>query len=247
MPRSTSLPPTLPPARAAAPHAGPGRASAIVLLGASAFLAGGRPADAQLPLLPVLQSGFVRPGTAVALNYGSTEGGNALAVAGAWTPRWRFTVSGAIGMATADGDGERRTAGGVRLAVPVRTPWTAQPAAAFGIAAFVGAGGISLDEGSVVQVPAGVGVSYRRALGDARAIALFATPFYSFTRVSGAAEGTVLEDDARSQLFRASVGADLLVARQIGLTAGYEFGQTADAGRAGAKGGIFGVGLTYAF
>lgn len=144
------------------------------------------PAAAQMPGLALLQNGFVRPGAAVAANYGTGDAANVLGVAAAWTPgAGRFQLSAGVGAYQVDGIDGRKTSGGLRVALPVRTPWTRDPASALGVAGFIGVGGASLDAGTLVQVPIGVGVGYRRALGADRAVSVFATPFYQFTRVSG--------------------------------------------------------------
>jgi hypothetical protein len=46
---------------------------------------------------------------------------------------------------------------------------------------------------------------------------------------------------------RASFGVDVAVVPSLGITVGYELGQTADADEPGATGGTFGVGISYAF
>ena len=141
--------------------------------------------------------------------------------------------------------GARRTTAGLRAAVPIRTRWTGQPASAFGLAVFAGAGGSSVADGGVVQVPAGVGVGYRRRIGETRAIALFVTPSYTWTRLTGGdlPEGVTGE----SNLFRTSVGGDLVITDRLGVTAGFEIGATAGAVAPEAAGGIFGVGASWVF
>jgi hypothetical protein len=109
-----------------------------------------------------------------------------------------------------------------------------------GIGAFAGVGGASQDEGSLLNVPAGASVSFRTRLGERRGISFYAAPFYSWTRVS-------IEDESINKaLFRASFGVDVAVVPSLGLTVGYELGQTADEGEPGATGGTFGVGISYA-
>ena len=202
-------------------------------------------AGAQMPGVPTLQSGFVRPGASAGVNYATGKDVDVIGAAGAWTPASaRFQLSVGVGLLSPE-VGARRTTAGLRAAVPIRTRWTGQPASAFGLAVFAGAGGSSLAEGGVVQVPAGVGVGYRRRIGETRAIALFATPSYTWTRRTG----SDLPEGARteSNLFRTAVGGDLVITDRLGVTAGFEFGATAGAGAPGAAGGIFGVGASWVF
>ena len=126
--------------------------------------------------------------------------------------------------------------------MPIRTRWTNQPTSSFGAVGFLGVGGLRLDGGSVVQVPAGVGLGYRRRLGETRAVAVSATPFFAWYRVTESGTG---EDD--SNLFRTTLAADLLVTRSIGVTAAYELGATAGEGAPGPTGGLLGIGLSYTF
>jgi hypothetical protein len=207
------------------------------------------PAGAQMPGVPVLQNGFVRPGAAAALNYGTAEGADVLALAGAWTPAsGRFQLSLGLGLLSPE-VGDRGTTTGVRAAVPIGTPWTGRPSSAFGLAVFAGVGGTRITAGGdaqgIVQVPAGIGVGYRRRIGETRALALFLTPSYTWTRRTGADAADGLGDE--SNLFRTAIGGDLVVTDRIGVTAGYEFGATAGSGAPGATGGIFGLGVSYIF
>lgn len=213
-------------------------------------MAAGAPvAAAQLPTLPVLQNGFVRPGWGVAANIGSADESLTLAAAAAWAPASaRFQVSGGAGIVQPDGDGGSHAAAGLRVAVPIPTPWTGRPESRLGLTAFAG-GGLARWEGDAgeVRIPVGVGIGYRMPLGDTRALSVFATPFYSWSRATGEA-ADALDEDARSgSLFRASVGAEALVSNRIGVTLGYEFGSNAGDGRPGPSGGIFGAGVSYIF
>jgi len=82
---------------------------------------------------------------------------------------------------------------------------------------------------------------YRRALGSSgRAISGYVSPFYSW--------GRVRENGQTSThgLFRVSIGVDAAVLPQVGVTVGYETGAKAGVGEAGATGGIFGLGVSYA-
>lgn len=206
------------------------------------------PAAAQLPGLPVLQNGFVRPGWAVAANGGSSDAVSAAAIAAAWTPSSaRYQVNVGAGILEPDGDVESGTSGGVRLAVPIGTPWTGRPTSAFGLAAFVGTGYSRFEEAGELRLPIGVGLGYRRRLGETRAISAFVTPFYSWVRRTGELPEGVPDERQDSNLVRASVGAEALVTARLGVTIGYEFGATAGEGRPGPTGGILGGGLSYIF
>ena len=223
------------------------RAGALVVAVLAAPAAA--PAAAQMPGVPLLQNGFVRPGAAVAANYGVGDGTDLFGAAAAWTPgSARFQVSAGVGSHGLDGVDGRKTTGGLRGALPISTPWTRGEGSPVGITGFVGVGGASLDEGTLVQVPLGVGVGYRRRLGADRAVSVFATPFYQWTRVTGVEPVPGAEDaELDSSLFRVSLGAEALLTRRIGVTVGYELGTTADAGRPGPTGGIFGAGLAFGF
>ena len=227
-------------ARAAAATA----AAAMVLLPAASVVG-------QMPGVPVLQNGFVRPGVAVAANYATAEGSDVLGAAAAWTPgSARFQLSGgvgALGLDAAGGGDGRRTTGGVRVALPISTPWTRSPASAVGVTGFVGVGGARLAEGSLVHVPLGLGVGYRRAIGETRAVSVFATPFYLYVRQTGVEVPEGSEAELQSSLFRISLGGEVLLTRRIGVTLGYELGSTTSEGRPGPSGGVFGVGAAYAF
>lgn len=222
------------------------RLAALCAGGAAAAAAA--PAAAQMPGVPLLQNGFVRPGAAAAVNYGTGDGIDVFGAAGAWTPASaRFQISAGVGSLGLDGVDGRKTSGGLRATLPVSTPWTRAPDSPIGITGFIGVGGASLDEGTLVQVPLGVGIGYRRRVGANRVVSVFATPFYQWTRVSGVEAVEGAEQELDSSLFRVSLGAEALLTRRIGVTLGYELGTTADDGRPGPSGGIFGAGLAFAF
>jgi hypothetical protein len=205
-------------------------------------------AGAQLPGLPVLQNGFVRPGWAIAANVGSSDDALALAAAGAWTPgSARFQVNAAAGVLQPEGDGDSQSAAGLRVAVPIGTPWTGQPTSALGLAVFAGAGYARQEDIGTVQIPVGVGLGYRRRLGATRAVSAFLTPYYALARRTGDLPEGVDDELTTSHLFRASVGAEALVTARIGVSLGYDFGGAADEGKPGPAGGIFGAGLSYIF
>lgn len=194
-------------------------------------------AGAQLPGVPVLQNAFANAGLAIAVNYGHAEESQAYAGAIGWAPgSARFQVTGGFGIIDPD-IGSRLSAWGARVSAPI----TSMMEGKFGIGAFAGVGGASRDSVSMLHVPAGASVSYRARLGERRGISFYATPFYSWTRV----KFDDVSDNAG--LVRVSVGVDLAIVPSLGITAGYEFGQTADETEPGATGGVFGVGITYAF
>lgn len=186
---------------------------------------------------PVLQNAFSNPGITVAANYGGSSDHTTFAGAAAWAPgsaRWQFSAGAGV-ITPKDGDTELNIGG--RLAVPVKTFGSTK---AFGVAVFAGAGGAKIGLTHVLQVPVGVGLGYRRALGATRGISLYATPFYSWTQSDSVAT-------ERSGLVRASIGVDVSLTRSIGATAGFESGAKAREGKAGATGSLWGVGVSYAF
>ena len=193
---------------------------------------------AQMPTVPVLQNGFSSTGMTLAVNYGSGGGSTAYAAAVAWGPAsGRFMVSGALGGVRPD-TGSTWTGYGVRASIPLYASATGQ----FGVALFGGVGGASRDTTSLVRVPVGVGAGYRFPIGETRSISAYASPFFVWSRLS--------ERGARAQAdnkMRGSVAADLVLTRNIGLTAGYEFGGKSSGGALGAGSGLFGAAVSYAF
>lgn len=206
---------------------------ALVVAGAL----GGSPADAQMLGAPVLQNAFSNPGITVAANYGGGSDYATFAAAGAWAPgsaRWQFSAGAGV-ISPKDGDGALNIGG--RLAVPIKTFGSTK---AFGVSVFAGAGGAKIGDERLLQVPMGLGLGYRRALGATRGISLFATPFYSLSQSDSAG----IE---RSGLVRGSIGMDVSLTRSIGATVGFETGAKARVGEAGATGSLWGVGVSYAF
>lgn len=210
------------------------RAAALV----SAIVAGSRAAPAQMPTIPLLQNGFAGGGMTLAVNYGSTSGSSAYALAAGWGPsNARFQVSGAIGGVRPD-TGSTWTGYGFRAAVPLY----ARPNDRLGIALFAGVGGASHDTTSIVRVPVGVGVGTRFWIGETRSISAYASPFFVWSRVSE--KGTRAQGD---NALRTSIAADLVISRNFGITAGYEFGGGADRTTLGGANGVFGAAVSYAF
>ena len=208
---------------------------------AIAVIGSGLPArdlDAQMPSVPVLQNGFVSSGMTLAINYGSASGSNAYAMAAGWGPaNGRFQLSGAIGGVRPD-TGGTWTGYGVRASVPLYSG----AADRFGVALFAGVGGARRDTTSTVRVPVGVGAGYRFGLGATRSVAAYASPFFVWSRLS--------ERGARAQAdnaMRGSVAVDLVLTRNVGLTAGYEFGSGKSASSLSGSSGLFGAAASYAF
>jgi hypothetical protein len=111
----------------------------------------------------------------------------------------------------------------------------------FGVAPFVGMGGANFDGVNDWQIPLGISAGYRRALGTSgRGISAYVSPFFTWARVR---ENSQTETHG---LFRVSIGVDAAVLPQVGVTVGYETGQKAPEDKPGVRGGIFGVGVSYA-
>lgn len=193
---------------------------------------------AQMPTVPVLQNGFASRGMTLALNYGSGTGTDAYAIAAGWAPAsQRFQISGAIGGVRPD-TGGTWTGYGIRAAVPLYSGMADR----FGVALFAGVGGARRDTTSISRVPVGIGVGYRFALGETRSMSVYASPFYAWSRLS--------ERGARAQsdnAMRGSAAIDLALTRNVGLTAGYEFGGSNSSNLPGGGKGLFGAAVSYAF
>ena len=193
---------------------------------------------AQMPTVPVLQNGFASTGMTLAVNYGSASGSTAYALAAGWGPKsGRFQISGAIGGVRPD-TGGTWTGYGVRASLPLYLGMADR----FGVALFVGVGGARRDTTSLVRIPVGVGAGYRIPMGATRSVAVYASPFFAWSRLS--------ERGSRAQgdnAMRGSVALDLVLTRNVGLTAGYEFGGSGDGGSLGSSSGLFGAAASYAF
>jgi hypothetical protein len=195
----------------------------VLVLARAAAIAG-----AQIPLLPVLQNGFIASGTSVAIDGGGASGEGVLVASGSFAPR-----SGDIGVAA--GIGSDLGAGaalalGIRAAVPLR--FFARRSA-FGAVLFAGVGGNTAGgPASRLDIPLGLGVGYRHNLGATRGISVYATPFYFFERRTPSG-GNAVSDGS----FRAALGTDVTIAPRVGVTVG------ADAGTRGR--GRFGGGISY--
>ena len=95
---------------------------------------------------------------------------------------------------------------------------------------------------SIVWLPVGVGAGYRAPLGATRSVAAYASPFFVWSRLSE--RGTRAQGD---NAMRGSVALDLVLTRNVGVTAGYEFGSGSSGGSFGASSGLFGAAVSYAF
>ncbi len=192
-------------------------------------------ARAQMLGAPVLQNAFVNPGITAGVDFGAGDNLKSFGGAVAWSPlSGKYQLSG--GAAYLDPKGGSGTATyGARLMVPVYGG-----SSAFGVAPFVGMGGTNLNGVNDWQIPLGVSAGYRRALSNGRGVSAFVAPFYSWAR---ARENGVTQTHG---LFRVSVGVDAAVLPSLGVTVGYETGANAGEGEAGATGGLFGVGVSYA-
>jgi hypothetical protein len=194
------------------------------------------PARAQMLGAPVLQNAFTNRGFTVGVDFGGETGVQTYGGAVAWSPMsGRFQLSGGLAYLH-QSDASGTATYGARLMVPVL-----DRSAAFGVAPFVGMGGANFDGATEWQIPLGITAGYRRAVGTSgRGISAYVSPFYSWIR------------DRKNQhtdgtgLFRVSVGIDAAVLSQVGVTVGVETGQKAGDNEAGARGTIFGVGVSYA-
>lgn len=207
-------------------------------------------AAAQMPATPVLQNAWANAGITVAADYGKAQDASAFAGAVAWAPaQSRFQLSAGAGVVRSDSGGSQGGYG-ARLSVPVKSFASGN----LGVAIFGGVGVTSIDVTTTVggetmanrvtfsSFPVGAAFGFRHALGATRGISFYAAPFYTIARQNGADSSV----KATGGAFRASVGLDVTLARQIGLTLGYETGANAKENAPGPRGGVFGVGLSYA-
>jgi hypothetical protein len=220
-----------------------------VTVGAAAaallWLAGATPAGAQMLGAPVLQNAFANRGVTVAANFGSGGGARSYGGAAAWAPAsGRLVVSGGLGVLDPNDAGVKsRTTYGARAAFAVKELMNGS----IGIGAFAGVGGAVAPKndaagvGSVLTVPAGVTLGYRRAIGATRAISAYASPFYSWARARA------LGETVSAGRVRVSAGLDAALIPKVGLTIGVETGAKAAEGKPGPRASLFGVGLSYAF
>lgn len=184
-----------------------------VLIAAGLLAAASLPGLAQLPGLPVLQNAFGNSGITVGLNAGTAPEGQAYALAAGWG-RGRLLAGGGIGMSS--GAGSNGVAYGARVAMPV---WS-MAGGSIGFAAFGGAGGSVAGDANVVQLPVGVSVGWRRALGATRGFSVYAAPHYAWIRDTRPTLGT-----SSGGRFRAGLGLDVGITPRLGVTLGIEGGQ----------------------
>ena len=217
-------------------------------LAALALIAAPSVATAQLPGMPVLQNAFGNPGLTVAGNAGFGAGNSAYAFAMSFAPgSGRFQFSGGAGLYSPE-NGSGRGAWGLRASGALFSAM----GGAVGIGAFAGiggAGGGGVNAGTppgqssgpeaVSWIPVGASVGYRHALGATRGISLYAAPVFSWYSRGG-------DNTASGTVFRVSAGVDFGLTRAFGVTAGAEFGQSADENSLGPSGTSFGIGLSYA-
>jgi len=203
-------------------------AATIVTLVASSL-------GAQMPGAPILQNAWASPGVVGAIDYG---GGNGSVYAGAlaWASATaRFQLSGGFGARSQSGTGSN-TVYGVRAAMPF-----GGAASPIGFGAFAGVGGGKTNKAdsaaSNTQVPVGVAVGWRRAVGASHGFSVYASPAYVF--LTGGKKG--------GGVFRSGVGVDLGITRALGATVGAEFGAKRAAGLGGPTGTLWGIGVSYAF
>lgn len=193
-----------------------------------------------MPSAPVLQNAWATPGVVGAINVGGGSDGTVYAAAASWTPAsGRFEVSGGAGAQNRTGAGSRGVYG-VRVAMPLMGGATSS----VGIVGFAGAGGGGGTKAgaadstvSTSQIPIGVAVGWRRALGATHGFSVYASPSYTF--LSGGSKS--------GGLVRTAAGADIGITTSIGVTAGVEFGQTRAKAVGGPSGTLYGFGVAYAF
>lgn len=192
---------------------------------------------AQMPATPVLQNAWANAGITIAADYGKAQSASAFAGALAWAPtQSRFQLSAGAGVVKADSGGSQG-AYGARLSIPLMS----FASGSLGTAIFGGVGVTSKGGVTMSSFPIGVALGYRHALGTTRGISAYVAPFYALARIKGDSLS-----EPRGGAIRASFGLDVTVAPQIGLTVGYETGADAKDGRPGPRGGVFGVGVSYA-
>jgi hypothetical protein len=203
---------------------------------AVASLALAASANAQILGAPVLQNAFTNRGFTVGADFGAATDVTTYGGALAWSPMSaRYQLS--AGVAYLDQKDVSGTATyGARLMVPVLNRTLA-----YGVAPFVGMGGATFDGATEWQIPLGITAGYRRAVGSkGRGVSAYLSPFYTWVR------SRENQHTNENGLFRVSIGVDAAILPQVGVTAGLETGQKAADDKAGARGTIFGLGVSYA-
>ena len=195
-------------------------------------------AGAQMPGLPVLQNAFANPGITIAVNAGYSETAIAYGAAGAWAPgNARFVISVGAGALSPE-EGETAGAAGARVSMPVLSFMED----ALGVAVFAGAGGASREEWRQVDVPAGVGIGWRRAFGVSRGISIHAAPMVRWSRNS--IEGG---SSTSATLFRIAAGVDVTLGAKFGVTVGVESGGRDEEAAPALARNVGGIGVSYVF
>ena len=206
------------------------------LVGCAVLLAGARDASAQMPATPVLQNAWANAGATAAVDYGHAQGENAWAAALAWAPsRSRFQLS--LGGGVINDSATNRGGYGARISVPLLQ----FAGGSIGTGVFAGVGYTSKGSAREANFPVGASLGWRHALGATRGISAYVAPFWVLTRFK---QDTISRTHG---LVRASIGLDVTLASQLGLTVGYEDGARAKAIDPGARSGVLGVALSYAF
>jgi hypothetical protein len=195
-----------------------------------------------MPATPVLQNAWANAGITVAANYGRRSDASAYALALAWAPKGsRFQLS--VGGGILDDSINSRGAYGGRLSIPLFSFASGR----FGTAAFGGVGFASGPGGLRESAfPMGIALGFRHAIGGTRGISVYGAPFALLVRSKKDATATEPLVDDRSVLVRGSVGIDVSLTPQIGITVGYEDGKRAAEKEFGPRSGVFGVAVSYA-
>jgi hypothetical protein len=192
--------------------------------------------SAQMPGSPVLQNAWAAPGLVGAVNYGGGDG-SVYAAAVSWAPpSARLQLSGGLGVRSLSGGGGSKSVYGVRAALPL-----GGTASTIGFGAFAGVGGGQTAQSdttsSSTEIPLGLAIGWRHALGGSHGFSLYATPSYIYFTGGSKAGG----------IARAGVGVDIGITNSLGATVGAEFGATRAPGLGGPTGTLFGIGVSYAF
>lgn len=204
------------------------------LAAALALLLAAGPAAAQVPGLPVFNSG-PKPGLTVGLDVGFPDedagGGNAYAGTVTWG-KGPWMLTGTVGTFGPDD-----VDGGLTLGATGNLQVLGGPLSPFGVTLQAGFGYGSLDDGDLYHAPIGAGLAM---VIPSPAVSLkpWIAPRLDLSKVS--AEGAVEED--WSSNFGVSAGLDLYFIGGLGLRAAYDHVSGDD-----VSPGIFSVGLNYAF
>ena len=207
-----------------------------------ATLVVGAPLAAQMPATPVLQNAWTNAGITVAADFGRRSDASAYALALAWAPKGsRFQLS--VGGGVLDDSISTRGAYGGRLSIPL----FGFAGGRLGTAAFGGVGFAS-GPGGVREsaFPMGLAIGFRHALGPTRGISVYAAPFALLVRSKADSTATQTVLDEKNVLVRGSIGVDVTLASQFGITVGYEDGKRAEEREFGPRSGVFGIALSYA-